>query len=55
MYAKELNVFICQIFSLQPYISRKSKGNLHKQDLQFFQEHLVQVAKLSDAELALFG
>jgi hypothetical protein len=33
----------------------KKKGKLHKQNLHFSQEQLVQVTKLSDADMALFG
>ena len=55
MYAKELHIVVCQIIGLKPFISRKKKGNHHKQDLLLSQEKLVQLAKLSFADMALFG
>jgi hypothetical protein len=55
MYAKVFNIVVCQYFSPQIFISRKKKGDLHKQNLHFSQDQLVQVTKHSDADMALFG
>ncbi len=55
MYAKWLNIVVCQDFCFHLFISNKKKGNLHKQNLHLFQQQLVQVTKLSDADMASFG